>query len=50
MYLLLLEILYSNETWYLNLRKDIDWGDDHSGRAVYGVNCFRPLERWDRGF
>jgi hypothetical protein len=22
---------------------------DHSGRAVYGMNCFRSLERWDRG-
>jgi hypothetical protein len=23
---------------------------DHSGRVVYGMNCLRPLERWDRGF
>jgi hypothetical protein len=23
---------------------------DHSGRAVYGMNCLRPLEHWDRGF
>jgi hypothetical protein len=23
---------------------------DQSGRAVYGMNCFRSLERWDRGF
>jgi hypothetical protein len=22
----------------------------HNGRAVYGVNCLRLLERWDRGF
>jgi hypothetical protein len=20
----------------------------HSGRAVAGINCLRPLERWDR--
>jgi hypothetical protein len=23
---------------------------DHSGRAVEGMNCFHPFERWDRGF
>jgi hypothetical protein len=23
---------------------------DHSGRAVWGMNCFRSLGRWDRGF
>jgi hypothetical protein len=23
---------------------------DYSGRAVYGMNCLRPLERWDRRF
>jgi hypothetical protein len=23
---------------------------DHSGRAVYGINCLRSLEHWDRGF
>jgi hypothetical protein len=23
---------------------------DHSGRAVYGMNCLRSPERWDRGF
>jgi hypothetical protein len=23
---------------------------DHSGRAVWGMNCLRPLEHWDRGF
>jgi hypothetical protein len=23
---------------------------DHSGRAVYGMKCLRPLEHWDRGF
>jgi hypothetical protein len=23
---------------------------DHSGREVWGVNCLRSLERWDRGF
>jgi hypothetical protein len=22
---------------------------DHSGRVVWGMNCLRPLERWDRG-
>jgi hypothetical protein len=25
-------------------------GVDHSGRAVYGMNCLLPLEHWDRGF
>jgi hypothetical protein len=24
--------------------------DDHSGRTVYGMNCLRSLEGWDRGF
>jgi hypothetical protein len=24
------------------------WAADHSGRAVWGVNCLRLLERWDR--
>jgi hypothetical protein len=23
---------------------------DHSGRAVWGTNCLRSLEHWDRGF
>jgi hypothetical protein len=23
---------------------------DHSGGAVEGMNCFRTLEHWDRGF
>jgi hypothetical protein len=23
---------------------------DHSSRAVWGMNCFRPLEHWSRGF
>jgi hypothetical protein len=23
---------------------------DHSGRAVYGMKCLRPLEHWDWGF
>jgi hypothetical protein len=23
---------------------------DHSGRAFWGMNCLRSLERWDRGF
>jgi hypothetical protein len=23
---------------------------DPSGRAVWGINCLRPLQRWDRGF
>jgi hypothetical protein len=23
---------------------------DHGGNAVYGRNCIRSLERWDRGF
>jgi hypothetical protein len=23
---------------------------DHSGRAVYAMNCLRSLQRWDRGF
>jgi hypothetical protein len=23
---------------------------DHSGRAVYDMNCLHPLEHWDRGF
>jgi hypothetical protein len=23
---------------------------EHSGRAVWGMNCLRSLERWDRGF
>jgi hypothetical protein len=23
---------------------------DHSGRAVSGMNCLRPLKYWDRGF
>jgi hypothetical protein len=23
---------------------------DHSGRAVWGMNCLRSLESWDRGF
>jgi hypothetical protein len=23
---------------------------DHSGRAVYGMKCLRPLEHWDRKF
>jgi hypothetical protein len=23
---------------------------DHSGRAVWGMNCLRSLEHWDRGF
>jgi hypothetical protein len=22
----------------------------HSGRAVQGMKCLRPLEHWDRGF
>jgi hypothetical protein len=26
------------------------YGTDHSGRAVYGMNCLRSLERWERGF
>jgi hypothetical protein len=26
------------------------WKADHGGRAVWGMNCLRPLERWDRGF
>jgi hypothetical protein len=23
---------------------------DHGGRAAYGMNILRSLERWDRGF
>jgi hypothetical protein len=27
------------------------WNEaDHSGRAAEGMNCFRSLQRWDRGF
>jgi hypothetical protein len=24
--------------------------DDHSGRAVLGMNCLRSFKHWDRGF
>jgi hypothetical protein len=27
---------------------DVLWGN-HSGGAVYDMNCLRSLERWDRG-
>jgi hypothetical protein len=36
----------SNHTHFEILR----WmSDDHSGRAVWGINCLRSLEHWDRG-
>jgi hypothetical protein len=28
----------------------MDLQADHSGLAVYGVKCLRPLELWDCGF
>jgi hypothetical protein len=28
----------------------IRWRADHSGRAVWGMKCLRPLEHWGRGF
>jgi hypothetical protein len=31
--------------------QDLLWKSaDHGGRTVEGVNCVRPLERWDREF
>jgi hypothetical protein len=33
-----------------NIRKVTDYIADHSGRAVWVMNCLRPLEHWDRVF
>jgi hypothetical protein len=38
-----LRILYRGASWCMPTA-------DHSGRAVWGMNCLRSLERWDRGF
>jgi hypothetical protein len=37
-------------TRYENLMEVTIVCADHSGRAVYGMKCLRPLEHWHRGF
>jgi hypothetical protein len=40
-----------NDVYVKIYQSDVSlFADDHSGRTVWGMNCLRPLERWDRGF
>jgi hypothetical protein len=41
--------LFRCKRWYQYLTYNFIKAD-HSGRAVKGMNCFRSLERWNRGF